>query len=74
MLTLQDLADELNISNKAARRLVKRGDIQSINVGTDRRPVYRIPIPALQDFIAARTVVAKVAKKTKPLVGVEQFV
>ena len=73
MLTLQDLADELNISNRSARRLVKRGEIHAINVGTDRRLVYRIPIPSLCEFIVARTVVAK-APKRKPLPEVTQYV
>lgn len=53
LLTTDDVAQRLNISPRAVRRLTAEGHLPYVQV---TRTCRRIPAEALDEFIAARTV------------------
>lgn len=54
LLTLPQVADRLQVSLDTVRRLVRRREIASVNVGA-RAVQHRVPAGEVDRFIAART-------------------
>lgn len=54
LLTVPEAAEELRVSNDSVYRLIAAGLIQTVDVGTARRPRTRVTRAALEEFIAAR--------------------
>lgn len=55
LLTLDEAAETLRISEDSVRRLIASGAIKSVDVGTARRSRTRVTRAALEEFIAQRT-------------------
>lgn len=55
LLTVKEAADELRISADSLYRHISGGAVQTVNVGSVKRPRTRITRAALDEFIAART-------------------
>jgi excisionase family DNA binding protein len=56
LLSLQQAADALAISEQTAKALVKQGALQAINVGVANKQQLRIAKDALEKFIESRTI------------------
>jgi len=52
MLTVVGVADELVISIEQTRRLIRRGELAAVNIGTSRRPNYRVSRAALDQYLS----------------------
>lgn len=55
LLTVEQAAAELQISKDALRRRIVAGEVQYVNVGTNRRPRIRVTPAALDAYIAKQT-------------------
>lgn len=55
LLRIQQVMDSLSISRTTAHTLIRSGQLAGINVGTTRRPIFRVRQSALDAFIAARS-------------------
>ena len=78
-LTVKQIAREMQIGLTSVTRLVKTGKLQAINISSGRRPTYRIPAEAYEEFKSAGTVhepvVISVHRKPRPLpAGMERFI
>ena len=78
-LTVKQIAREMQIGLTSVTRLVKMGKLQAINISSGRRPTYRIPAGAYEEFKSAGTVhepvVISVHRKARPLpAGMERFI
>ena len=49
-LTVKEIAAEMRLGLSSVTRLVKQGRIGAINVSTGRRPTYRVPRVAYDEF------------------------
>jgi len=55
LFTPGEAAERLKVSTEQVRTLIRHGRLAAINVGTGpKRPLYRIPAQALQDFLSSR--------------------
>lgn len=54
LLTVPEAAAELRISENSLYRLIARGLVQTVDVGTGRQSRTRVTRKALEDFIAKR--------------------
>lgn len=70
LLTVDQAAEELQISRDAVRRAQRAGRLPVINVGTDLRPRYRITRADLDAFIARSRSVGPVLDLA---VGLDRF-
>lgn len=56
LLTPDEAAERLKVSTEQIRTFIRRGALAAVNLGTGRsRPLYRIPLKALEEFLAGRT-------------------
>lgn len=44
-------AQHLDMTVEEVRRLIRRGRLKATNVGTTKRPRYRIPVEAVREFL-----------------------
>lgn len=51
MLTLEGVADELDVSVEHVRRLVRRGELAAANIATSGRPNYRVSRAQLDKYL-----------------------
>ncbi len=52
LLTPDEVASRLRVTSEQVRSLIRKGILRAINVGAGgKRPLYRIPPGALEDFI-----------------------
>lgn len=51
MLTPEGVADELAITPEHVRRLIRRGQLPAVNIGSPGRPTYRIFRDALDQYL-----------------------
>ena len=64
LLTPDEAARRLKVSPEHVRALIRSGRLAAINVGTGpKRPLYRIPLCALRDFLSNRR---QPAQTTRP--------
>ena len=49
---ISDLAKLLEVNPRTIMRLISRGEIRAVNMGTDKRAAYRIYDGELQRFMA----------------------
>lgn len=56
LLTPEQVGEELQLPVEHVRRRIRCGDLGGINIGTDRRPMYRVPRTALDKYLADRAV------------------
>lgn len=49
MLTVRQVADEMNVDEKTVRRWINRGELNAVNIGRIR-PEYRISRASLEYF------------------------
>ncbi|MCT1685489.1 helix-turn-helix domain-containing protein [Pseudoglutamicibacter cumminsii] len=54
-LTVQQVADRLQVSPYVARQMVQRGDIKGFKLTDSPRAQWRIPARELENFIQRRT-------------------
>ena len=55
LMTPSEVADQLRVTAEQIRRLIRKGELAAINVGTgEKRPLYRITSQALETFISGR--------------------
>ena len=55
LLTPGEVAEYLQVSPEQVRTLIRKGQIAACNVGAgSKRPLYRIPLQALDDFLDHR--------------------
>ena len=57
LLTPDQVAERLTLPVSSVYRLIRRGDLQAHNVGTPRRPMYRVSEQQLSDYLSARLAV-----------------
>lgn len=50
-LSAEDIARTLRVNVKRVYQWIKDGRLKATNIGTERRPNYRITRKALQDFL-----------------------
>lgn len=56
-VSVQQVATSLGCTDQHVYNLIREGALaDTINIGTDQRPAYRVPETSLKAFIAARTV------------------
>lgn len=55
LLKVTDVATHLAVPPGRVRLLIRRGDLHAINVGTPRRPEWRVEPTAITKFKQART-------------------
>jgi excisionase family DNA binding protein len=60
-LTLKKVAEQLGVDSYKVLLWIKRGELQAINVALNqqpgRRPRYRVPLKALDEFLAKRSTI-----------------
>ena len=55
LLTPAEAGKRLKVTAEQVRSLIRKGQLAAINVGTGpKRPLYRITVQALQDFLSRR--------------------
>lgn len=57
VLTVKQVAAELETTPNWVRKMIRAGEIKASNVGTEKRPRYRVRRTVLSSFIESRTVV-----------------
>lgn len=62
LLTLQETADLLKLSEATTRRLIKAGDVRAIRIGRE----WRIAVRDLEEFLNAHANRAPVPHLTEP--------
>lgn len=55
LLTVADVAETLNVPATRVRKHIRRGDLAAINIGSPRRPEWRVEPAAVTRFKQART-------------------
>lgn len=55
LLTIREAGEALGVSEMSMYRLISSGGIQTCDIGTGKRSRTRVPVSALEAFIAART-------------------
>lgn len=56
LLSIKEVADLCGVSWWTVRRLINRGDLPLINIGTDDSPINRVPLDDVRAYIARRRV------------------
>lgn len=51
-----DIAADLGCTVEHVHDLIRQGELRAVNIGTARRPYYRVPRAAYEDFLRRRTV------------------
>lgn len=64
-LTLAELAKRWRCSHSTTLAVVRSGQLRAINIGTGRRAHYIVPIEAVEEYEAARTVRPPTPKQSK---------
>jgi excisionase family DNA binding protein len=54
LLTVADVAELLAIPQHTVRQIIRHRDLPAVNVGTPRRPIYRVEPAALEAFLEQR--------------------
>ena len=49
-LTVQDIADELQLNPQTVRDWCKSGKLEAFNIGTSSKAIWRVPQPAFDKF------------------------
>ena len=57
MLTVKEAAEKLKTSPEYVRGKIHSNEIKATNVGTEKRPRYRVSIKVVDKFIEDRTVI-----------------
>jgi excisionase family DNA binding protein len=66
LLTPTEAAERLRVHPEQVRNLIRRGQIEAVNVGTGpKRPLYRIPPKAIDTFLSRRWQPGKAVEKTQ---------
>lgn len=55
LLTVKDIINHLKIDKMTAYRLIKDGQIKAVNIGTKKRPKYRILKEEYEKFLRGGT-------------------
>lgn len=55
LLTIREAGEALGVSEMSVYRLISAGDLQTCDIGTGKRSRTRVPVKALEAFVAART-------------------
>lgn len=55
-LTLDTVSEQLGCSYHTVLTLIRNGDLAAIDIGSGRRPRYRVSAAALADFVGRRSV------------------
>jgi excisionase family DNA binding protein len=53
LMTVREAATWLNMSEDAVRRLIRQKRIHASDVSKTKRVIYRVPVQALEEFLAA---------------------
>lgn len=56
LITLQQAADALTVSENTIKAFIEKGELKAINVAASAKKQYRIAISDLENFIERRTV------------------
>ena len=62
-LTVKEIAADMRVGLSSVTRLVKLGRIGALNISTGRRPTYRVPRAAYDEFKRIRTLAAPVSPR-----------
>lgn len=54
LLTVADVAEHLNVPATRARKLIRRRELASINIGSPRRPEWRVRPSDIEKYLQAR--------------------
>ncbi len=76
LLTPGEAAEQLKVTPEQIRSLIRKGRLSAVNVGAGKkRPLYRIPPQALQDFLEnhRQTVLSQPKKRFKQPPPVQDF-
>lgn len=52
--TTDEVAEILRVDRHRVRRMVRRGELVAVNIGTPRKPEYRVTAKALDRFLRFR--------------------
>jgi excisionase family DNA binding protein len=55
LITVQDIIEHLKINKMTAYRLIRDGQIKAVNIGTEKRPKYRILKDDYEKFLQGGT-------------------
>ena len=62
LLTPGEVAERLRVTSEQVRCLIRKGQLEAVNVGTGpKRPLYRITPEAVDEFLARRQYASPVA-------------
>ena len=50
-LSVEEVSQQLGIGKEFVRKLIRRGELKASNVGTDKKPMYRVRQSALEKFL-----------------------
>jgi len=53
-VTVKEAAEYLSTTIQQIRRMIKRGQLQAYNIGTENRALWRIPIENLRDLLTKK--------------------
>lgn len=67
MLSLQQVADRLNVSRAMVRQMCVSGRLVAVDLGSQRRRYWRVPEESLQEFIRAKSNSSPTPPRRKPL-------
>jgi excisionase family DNA binding protein len=56
LLTVEAVAEEISMSEKHVRRLIRLGELVAVNVASGKGRTYRVTRAALDAFLTARAV------------------
>jgi excisionase family DNA binding protein len=57
-LTPQEVAEVLKCSAEHVKRLIKKGEIAAVDIGTERRPLYRVAPDVFAAYLQSASVAA----------------
>jgi excisionase family DNA binding protein len=56
LLTVDQVAEHLNLPEHTVRKLIRLGELPAINVACGKNPLYRVAREGLDQFLASRAV------------------
>jgi excisionase family DNA binding protein len=51
-----EVARQLGVNRQTVTTLIAKGQLQAVNISSGKKPIYRIPKKALEEFLKRRTV------------------
>lgn len=56
-LSVEEVSQQLGMGKEFVRKLIRTGELKASNVGTPKKPVYRVRQAALEKFLDEREVI-----------------